>query len=367
MTSLRCLTFVALAWLGACDGGKTTTGIPASSDVLWSTPSPLKPTGSLINDVAATDALYFVGGALELAALHFSDGTVAWKRGDVTSRPPLPVGDSLLVVLSAGESFGLRQHDGATLWRATVPGTSGTVVPVLVGRYGIFADYDGDLYAADVYTGTIKKLAGIRDLTASDGQVWGLAARGDTVLVLSQRATVINGQLSLWLSRVLPASGIVVSSVEVPSPPNTFATTNPLLLSDSLLLAPLGGSVGALNLRTNQWQWTAGRANITSRIAMRDGRVYAGTGDGTILVYEVATGGLIRRLPMKVAGVSDLFPCREGIVFTAGAVYRVSEQGGAGLQTLVALPSSGSFAYSVWRTGVLGVSSSGIDVAVRCT
>lgn len=367
MTTLRCLTFVALAWLGACDAAKTTTGLPVSSDVLWSMPSPLKPTASLINDVAATDALYFVGGALELAALHFSDGTVAWKRSDVTSRPPLPVGDSLLVVLSAGESFGLRQHDGATLWRATVPGTSGTVVPVLVGRYGVFANYDGDLYAADVYTGANRKLAGISDLTAGDGQVWGLAARGDTVLVLSQRATVINGQLSLWLARVLPASGTLVSSVEVPSPPSTFATTKPLIISDSLLLAPLSGSVGALNLRTNQWQWTAGRANVTSRIAIRDGRVYAGTGDGTLLVYDAATGGVVRRLPLNLAGVSDLFPCREGIVFTAGAVYRVGEQGGAGVQTLVASPSSGGFVFSVRRTGVLGVSSTGIDVAVRCT
>ena len=367
MTTLRCLTFVALAWLGACDGGKTTTGIPATSDVLWSVQSPLKPTGSLINDVAATDALYFVGGALELAAMHFSDGTVAWKRSDVTSRPPLPVGDSLLVVLSAGESFGLRQQDGATLWRATVPGTPTTVVPVLVGRYGVFANYDGDLYAADVYTGAIRKLAGIGQLTAGEGQVWGLAARGDTVLVLSQRATVANGRLSLWLARVLPASGTVVSSVEVPSPPNTFATTYPLLLSDSLLVATLAGSVGAINLRTNQWQWTAGRANISSRVVIRDGRVYAGTGDGTLLVYDVVTGGVVRRMPLNLASVADLFPCREGIVFTSGAVYRVSEQSGAGVQTLVAHPSTGSFAYSVWRTGVLGVSSSGIDVAVRCT
>jgi outer membrane protein assembly factor BamB len=367
MTTLRCITLASLFCLCACDGGTNTTGSATSSDVLWRVPSPLKSTGSLIDDVVATDSLLFVGGAMEVAALHFRDGTVAWKRSDVTSRPPLPVSDSLLVVLSAGESVGLRQRDGAILWRAPVPGTSTTVIPVLVGRFGIFATYAGDLFAADVYTGAVRKLAGIRDLTSAEGQIWGLAAKGDTVLVLSQRVTVADGRTSLWLARVLPAAGTVVSSMEVPSPSGTFATAYPLIVSDSLLVATLAGSVGAINLRTNRWQWTAGSANITSRVATRDGRLYAGTGDGTILVYDLVTGGVTQRLPLNLAGISDVFPCREGIVFTSGAVYRVNAQLGSPVQTLVAHPATGSFVFSVWRTGVLGVSSTGVDVAVRCT
>ena len=363
----RCVTVLAVVVsLTACNGGKNATGVSASADVLWSAPSALRPTGSLINDVEATDALLIVGGALEIAAKHLRDGTLAWKRSDVPSRPPLPVGDSLVVVLRAGESVGLRQQDGAILWRTAVAGTATTVVPVLVGRYGVFASYDGDLFAADVYTGAVRKLASIHDLTASDGQIWALAVRGDTVLVLAQSATVVSNRLPIWLSRVLPASGMVVGSAEVLSPTGTFAAALPLILSDSLLLAPLAGSLGAINLRTNQWQWTAGRANVTSRIAVRDGRVYAGTGNGTILVYDVATGGVVRRLPLDISGIADLYPCREGIVFTSGGVYRVMDQAGAAVHTLVALPASGGFTYSVRRPGVLAVSSSGIDVAVRC-
>jgi outer membrane protein assembly factor BamB len=311
--------------------------------------------------------LYFVGGALEIAAMHLRDGTLAWKRSDVTSRPPLPVGDSLLVVLSAGESVGLRQHDGATLWRTAVAGTATTVVPILIGRYGIFASYDGDLFAADVYTGAMRKLATIHDLTASDGQIWSLAARGDTLLVIAQSATVVGNRLPIWLTRVLPLSGTVVSSVEVLSTTGTFANAFPMILSDSLLLVPLSGSVGAINLRSNQWQWTAGRANINSRFVSRDGRVYAGTGNGTIMVYDVATGVVLRRLVLNMSGIDDLYPCREGIVFTSGALFRVMDQPGAAVKTLYPRPESGGFTYAVRRAGTFATSSSRFDVAVRCT
>lgn len=365
--SMILLTFFTLAGLASCDGARGATGVSVSPDVLWSVPSALKPTASLINDVEATDALYFVGGALELAALHLRDGTLAWKRGDAPSRPPMAVGDSLLVVLSAGESVGFRQQDGAILWRTAVAGAATTVIPVLVGRTGVFANYDGDLFAADVYTGAVRKLAAIRDLTASDGQIWGFGVRGDTVLVLSQRSTAANGRRALWLARVLPASGVLVSTVEVPSPPSTFAGALPLQVIDSLLLTPLAGSFGAINLGTNQWQWTAGPTNVTSRVAARDGHVYAGTGEGTILVYDLATGGVVRRIPLNMSGIDDLFPCREGIVFTSGAVYRVADHTGAAAETLYPNRQDGGFSSFVRRASVLATSSSGFDVALRCT
>jgi outer membrane protein assembly factor BamB len=353
--------------LAGCDHG-TTSPDQKEAEALrrWITPTALSPSASLVNDPAATDSIYFLGGAVEISARRVTDGALLWKRADVPSRPPLTVDDSLVVILSAGESAGLRQRDGQVVWRTRLAGTQSSVPPVRSGRTGIFVDFEGTVYTADVYTGAIRPLATMQSLTGGAGQVWQLATIGDTAVIVSQRmeSTMIRG--AIWLSRFYLPTRSLISTKALPTAAGEMAEANPAIVVDGVLIDTYSAGIGAIVVETGERIWTVPRANIGSRLAVRDGKVYAGTGDGFILVYDVRTGALLRKTAQLSNGISDVYPCREGIMFTSGGVLVVADVTGAVSRIVQAPGRDELYGYFARNSTTLFGNSYLSDVAIRC-
>ncbi len=338
-----------------------------STTVRWQIPSAVAPSASLIHELAATDSIYFVGGGLDIAAHRASDGALLWKRGGVPTRPPKALGDSIVVVLTAGGSVAMRQRDGTVLWQTARVGTESSVIPIAAGVAGMFADYDGNLYGINLITGATRRLATMSQLTDGPGAIWGLTLLGDTVVVLSQRAdSPIRG--AMWLSHVLLADGRIVRSAAIPTLPNETASTAPMTLTASgALVGQFAGGLAAIDARSGARRWTLPAINTGARFALRDGKVYAGTGDGTILVFDAETGTEIRRIERLSASIQDVFPCRDGIVFTSGGLYIVNDVAGAKAVTLAPITGDGGFLDLVRNSTTVFSSAPSRDIAVACS
>jgi len=334
--------------------------------VRWLVPSVLAPTGSLINNVAATDSIYFVGGALELAAFRATDGTLLWKRGDVASRTPTTLGDSLVVMLGADGSAAMRQRDGTVVWQAGRVGTASSVTPVTDGRVGMFVDFDGNLFRTDLTTGATRRIATMPELTGGAGQIWNLIILADTVFVVSQRADSVRGVL--WLSAVALADGRMLRSTALPTGPVDAVTTNPMgFLASGLLIADITGGLAAFDVRSATRVWIVRSINTGARFAIRDGKIYTGTGDGTILVLDGETGTIVRRLERLTAEIASVYPCREGILFSSGGMYRVADRTGAKVTTLAPVANDGGFTYFTRNSTTLFSSAASREIAIACS
>lgn len=357
---------MAITFVTACSSPPDPTQT-VKSKVRWLVPSAIAPTASLIHELAATDSIYFVGAALQIAAHRVSDGALVWTRSDVASRPPIVLGDSVVVVLSAFGSAAMRQRDGAVLWRSSAIGTGSPVMPVAWGLYGMFVDYDGSLYTVSLADGATRRVATMTSLTGGAGAIWGLSLLGDTVAVLSQRAdSPIRG--ALWLSHVLLADGRVLRSTAIPTLPNESASAAPMVLTVAgALIGQFTGGLASIDARTGARVWTLSAINTGQRFAVRDGKVYGGTGDGTILVFDAATGSQIRRIEKLSASIQDVYLCREGIVFTSGGLYLVQDQTGAKAVELVPNNGDGGFNYLTRNATSVFSSAESREVSFACS
>ncbi len=312
---------------------------------------------------SATESVYVVSGVSELVAHRTSDGSVLWTRRDVPTLMPLIVGDSLFVALIGGQTAAVRLRDGTVVWRGSVPGGAFAVYPIQSRSSAIVTNVAGDVFSVDLSTGAARTLATMQTLAGGEGSVWALLADGDTAIIISQRNSD-QGRGAITSTRLLTSSGAILSIATVPYQPNEFLTAQRAFRVDSLVILPISGGVIGINYRTGARVWTA-QSNSTG-IAVRDGVVYSGSGTGDITVYDAATGRVLRRIAMSArvaGGILDQYPCREGIFFTSGGLWVVSDAAGASphrvYNDLFSLLSRGG--------STLFASAQKHEVALRCT
>jgi outer membrane protein assembly factor BamB len=359
---LLILSVVSCFSLGACTESPAPLLANIPAEARWVVPSALTPTGSYLNRMVTTDSVIVVAGISELVAYSAKDGAVRWKRTGVPTLVPLVVDDSLIVVLSAGESAAIRLRDGTVAWRSPVPGGAVEIEPVRIGRTALTTNFEGDVFAVDVYTGVVRQVASMTTLAGGPGRVWNFLAIADTALILSQR-TNDNGQWLITLTRLDPTSGSVFARAVVPFRLREALATDPAVLRDSILVLALLGRPLAVHSRTAARLWVDTTLNST-RLVERDGLIYAGSGSGDIDVLDLRTGRRVRRSGRNVAGgITDQYPCREGIFFTSGGLWVVADVPGAAPRKLM----SDQFTLAYRQGQTLYLSSSTREVALRCS
>ena len=330
----------------------------------WVVRTAVGPGNSLIQDLAASPTTYVVGAAIDLIAYNTADGSVRWRRTDVPSRAPLIVDDTLVVTLVAGESAGLRLQDGTLRWRTRVAGAATSYQPVRVGRLGIVTGFDGEVSSVDLYTGATRLLGTGATLLGDATRVHGFAVTGDTLYVVGQvQPAQLGGTIlgPLLIARVDPVSGAVLARHAVPVVRRDFLINLRPSVHGGLLVVPTGGSVVVIDRATWAVRWRDSSGNVGDP-GIRNGRIYTGDGVGDVVVRELATGALVRRVRTNTSSIKAVFPCGDGIVFTAGSLQQLSRDSNRP-RTLVASEAAGPM---VWAAGTLYSNSVHVEVALRC-
>ena len=235
-------------------------------------------------------------------------------------------------------------------------------MPVQVGEHALTTNAIGDVFAVRLATGAVQSIGTMTTLAGAPDQVWAFAkVGGDTTLVVSQLETD-QGRGAIVVARILVASGTLLGRATLPFARNDFLSTQAPYVQDSLLILPTTGRVIAMNYRSGRRAWTV--VNNSLALAVRDGEVYSVTGIGTLAVLEAATGRVVRNFGEILPGaISDVYLCREGIVFTGGGVWIIQNVPGARAKLL----SSDLFSLLFPKSGTLYSSARTREIAVRCT
>ena len=235
-------------------------------------------------------------------------------------------------------------------------------MPVQVGEHALTTNAIGDVFAVRLATGAVQSIGTMATLAGAPDQVWAFAKLGgDTTLVVSQLETD-QGRGAIVVPRILVGSRTMLGRATLPFARNDFLSTQAPYVQDSLLILPTTGRVIAMNYRSGRRAWTV--VNNSLALAVRDGEVYSVTGIGTLAVLEAATGRVVRNFGEILPGaISDVYPCREGIVFTGGGVWIIQNVPGARAKLL----SSDLFSLLFPKSGTLYSSARTREIAVRCT
>jgi hypothetical protein len=325
----------------------------------WVVRTAVGPGNSLIQDLAASPTTYVVGAALDLIAYNTADGSVRWRRTDVPSRAPQIVDDTLVVALVAGESAAVGAQDGQVRWRSRVAGAATTYGPARLGRLGIVAGFDGEVSTVDLYTGATRLLGMAGTLLGNPRtKAYGFAVTGDTLYVIGQEQLGVLGPL--LIAQVDPVTGAVLARYTVPARTRDLLGPFRPSIHGPLLVIPTGGSVVVVDRTTWAIRWRDSSANVGDP-AIRNGRIYTGDGIGDVVVRELETGALVRRVRTNTASISGVFPCGEDVFFTSGAMWKIPM--GSNLARSIV---PGSFGQPVWSAGTLYGNSVEAEVAIRC-
>lgn len=369
VTSRRQFLLVVLLFVTACrptnEPEPGTGPLTPPPEANWVVRTAVGPGNSLIQNLAASPTSYVVGAAVDLIAYNTADGSVRWRRTDVPARGPVIVDDTLLVTLMAGESAAMRLRDGTVLWRTPVAGAASSYQSVRVGRLGIVTGFDGEVSSVDLYTGATRLIGTAAALLGTLGtRVHGFAVANDTLYVVGQ---VQPGPLAsefgpILIAAVEPVTGAVLSRNAVPIRPRDVLFSFRPRAHGSLLIVPTAGSVIAIDRTTWAVRWRDSSSNVAAPV-IRDGKIYTGDGIGDVVVRDIETGALVRRVRTNTASIGALYPCREGIFFASGALWRLPLDS----DRVRSIYPGEAFSSMAWSSGKLFVNAVDVELALRCT
>jgi len=333
----------------------------------WVVRTAVGPGNSLIQDLAASPTTYVVGAAIDLIAYNTADGSVRWRRTDVPSRAPLIVDDTLVVTLVAGESAGIGAQDGQVRWRSRVAGAATTFGPARVGRLGIVAGFDGEVSSVDLYSGATRLLGtGATLLGNPRTRAHGFAVTGDTLYVIGQEQPAQVGGVTLGpllIAQVDPVTGAVLARYSVPARTQDFLGPFRPTIHGPLLVIPTGGSVVVVDRTTWAVRWRDSSGNVGDP-GIRNGRIYTGDGIGDVVVRELETGALVRRVRTNTASISAVYPCAEAVYFATGKIMRLPLDSDRAREVFGGVGDG--LGSTVWSAGTLYVNGVNFEVALRC-
>ena len=329
-----CAAFQALTTLvvlAACGGEPTGSDDGTAASVVWQRATPPTQIGDGIPSIAASATGVFIGYFSTLTAMRPIDGAVLWQRrgGAGTATPtfrPVVFGDSVVAALSGGTSVGYRQLTGDVLWSRTIPGSALTSQPTVAGPYGVFGTFLGELWAIEGLTGATRRLATMAQLSdTTAAAIWGTTSRGDTVVVFVQRSHP-NGELGdFFVTRILASSGEVVSRSRIARQDGEFPENRPFFVVDTVAVLPISGCGIGVDVRTGRRLWhQCGKARV-----LRNGLLYAERAVSDIRVVDPHTGALVRTITTGGSSLFDVYPCREGLVYSAFSLNIVDDRSGA--------------------------------------
>src|SRR4051812_2408902 len=222
--------------------------------------------GPLVSDDRIFVAEQTPGG--RIYALRLTNGTTIWsaRGGDIAA--PLAFADSTLYVGTIEGGVGrINAHTGAYLWRARLPGAiRATPTPVRGGV--IVATATDSLFLLDEANGSVKIRRSVR------GSIVAAPAVADTLLIIG--------------------------------------TTE--------------GRLEAVSTHTLRTAWSAELGEIiVGSVAVQDGRAYALTGRGTLVIVPLGAPGSARRVNTGLVTRSGPAPTPQGIYVSAvnGEIARV--------------------------------------------
>jgi len=333
----------------------------------WVVRTAVGPGNSLIQDLAASPTTYVVGAALDLIAYNAADGSVRWRRTDVPSRAPQIIDDTLVVALVAGESAAVGAQDGQVRWRSRVAGAATTYGPARLGRLGIVAGFDGEVSSVDLYTGATRLLGtGATLLGNPRTRANGFAVTGDTLYVIGQEQPAQVGGVMLGpllIAQVDPTSGAVLARYTVPARTQDFLINLRPSIHGPLLVIPTGGSVVVVDRTTWSIRWRDSSGNVGDP-AIRNGRIYTGDGIGDVVVRELETGALLRRVRTNTASIKAIYPCADAVYFATGKIMRLPLESDRPREVFGDVESV--LNRTAWSSGTLYVNGADYEVALRC-
>jgi outer membrane protein assembly factor BamB len=246
--------------------------------------------------LAQGEAVYVGTSKGKLYALSAKSGLKIWEQslnGEMVGRPAIYDGKFLLAGANDGYLYALDVKNGAVLWRyrkefpdrITVHGFS---TPAIVGSKLFAAFPDGTVAA----------------LKAEDGtELWSQRLSSDARFsdivdpVVGTAAGPVAAQFYGTLFG-LDAGGGIRWSV-----PNGGSAA-PVVEKDGILYAPSAlNRILALDARTGEekWKFEAGGSANWSGLALSQGRVLAGSGEGILYVLDQADGKLVWRYQLGSA------------------------------------------------------------------
>lgn len=324
--STAMLTLVAAPVLASCANAPTDGGDAPRAIVLWNVPTPPRKPSDGLPVLAASGTGVFIGYQETLTALRARDGAILWQRTGIPTFRPVVFGDSVVAVLSGGSAIGISQRTGNTLWSYVIPGPPLTSQPTVAGPYGVFGNIPGELWAIEGLDGGPRRLATMAQLSdTTSAAIWGMTSRGDTVFVFIQRDHPDGEFGDFFLTRVLASSGQVLSRSRIARLEGEFPENRPVIVADSVAVLPISGCGIGVDTRTGLRLWRqCGEARV-----LRDGLLYAAGGVSDIIVTDPATGVLRRTITTGGASLFDVYPCREGLTFTAFLLGMIDDRAGA--------------------------------------
>lgn len=363
------LVVTPLSLFVAC-GREPTSGDGGSAPrVLWQRLTPPTQIRDGRPGIAASGTGIFIGYSSTLTAIRPGDGALLWqKRGGAnTSTPtfrPVVFGDSVVAVGGGGTASGYRQRTGDVLWTRPIPGPVLTSQPVVAGPYVVFGNAPGELWAIEGLTGATRRLATMAQLTDTAGAgIWGMTSQGDTVVVFIQRDHPTGEFGDFFVTRILASSGEVVSRSRIARRDDEFPENRPFLVADTVAVLPISGCGVGVDVRTGHRLWRqCGSARV-----LRNGLLYAERSVSDILVVDPRTGALVRVITTVGSSVSDVYPCREGLVYTAFSLNIVDDRSGARSRAVAGSVQDDLYSTLAWHGNVLYAHGERVITALTCT
>lgn len=243
-------------------------------------------------------------------------------------------------------------------------GAATSIQPTRVGRLGIVAGFDGEVSSVDLYTGATRVLGTAGTLLGDPRtRANAFAVTGDTLYVIGQEQPVQVGGVTLGpvlIAQVEPATGAVLARYAVPARPQDYLGPFRPTTHGPLLVIPTGGSVVVVDRTMWAVRGRDSSANVGDP-AIRNGHIYTGDGIGDVVVRELETAALVRRVRTNTATINVIYPCGDDLYFASGSLRRLPSNASPRASV-----TGESFARVVWSAGTLCSNSADIEVALRC-
>lgn len=281
--------------------------------LLWASPVG---TGTLPSPVVSNGKVYIGSGSFNgddhMYAFDALTGATVWvgAQQSLYFLNSAAVGHGLVFATALrGPLIAYDADTGETVWTADIPDVA-RAAPVLAGRVLYVSGTEGELYALDASTGTVRwstpAESAISDQspTVAGGRVFHIRVRSHLTAYdaktgeeLWAKKYAIGGSLSAARGKVfVPADPIVAldqatGDVVWSAPRDTFMLGAPAV-ADGLLFVPSGAGLKALNVDTGALVWTAPAYSVWSP-AVANGVVYASNLNGEWDAFDTQDGTLL--------------------------------------------------------------------------
>ena len=284
-------------------GGKVASMRQGDGSLRWqqSLPSPVE------SSLAADSSRVYVGHAAGVSALDLATGAPVWTfstAGAVTATL-YRARDMILFGARDNRLHAVNFSNGNVVWTFPANGFVEGGATVEEDEIYVGSD-DGTLYALDLVGGLRWKFETLDEIKSTPLVVGDMVVFGNA------------GGLLTALARVDGKSRWQVTL------PGSLETCSPVLHQNGIIVADENGHIHRIKLTNGASFWTLERlGRLRGNIQLRDAIAYIGSLDGALVVVDISTGTLLRRVTVGAPVFASPALSADGIIVAdeAGRVH----------------------------------------------